>query len=449
MRSLLQLGFKSDPTYHKDSNKAYKMLASPQLTLLPRASSPPKRNTTVFTDNMSLPVHGWFRFSAGYSAEWVETLVREHAQHGPVRVLDPFVGSGTTVVATQAVGACAVGLESHPFYVRVAKAKAQWSVVDPDDFQARALLLLAQANPIDLNDPAPLLVKCFEPETLSRLIGLRDTLARVTTGDPTDQLLWLALVSIIRSCSHVGTAQWQYVLPNRRKARVREPWQAFRDQTTRITQDLRAMSTYDLGQAEVLQGDARVCALVPDSWATLVITSPPYPNNYDYADAARLEMTFLGDVDSWGDLQAKVRTHLIRSCSQHMKGFDLGEALASPLLSPIIDELRPVVAELSVLARERKGHKRYDSMVTAYFTDLAETWLALRRACAPDATVCFVIGDSAPYGVYVPAERWLGELARAAGFGFWRFEKMRDRNVKWENRKHRVPLHEGRLWVTG
>ncbi len=398
---------------------------------------------------MSLPVHGWFRFSAGYSAEWVEALVREHAQHGAVRVLDPFVGSGTTVVATQAVSADAVGLESHPFYVRLAQAKSQWSSVDPDDFYARARSLLAQAQRVELNNPAPLLVKCFEPEALSRLLGLRDSLASVTTGDPTDELLWLALVSIIRGCSYVGTAQWQYVLPNRRKARVREPWQAFRDQVARMTEDLRVMPTLDLGRGEVLQGDARTCALVPDSWATLVITSPPYPNNYDYADAARLEMTFLGDVDSWGDLQAKVRTHLVRSCSQHMKGFDVDEALESSLLSPIIKELRPVVTEMGVLAKERKGHKRYDSMIAAYFTDLAEAWHALRRSCAPAATVCFVIGDSAPYGVYVPVERWLGELAGAAGFESWRFEKMRDRNVRWENRKHRVPLHEGRLWVTG
>lgn len=63
--------------------------------------------------------------------------------------------------------------------------------------------------------------------------------------------------------------------------------------------------------------------------------------------------------------------------------------------------------------------------------------------------VCFVVGDSAPYGVYVPAIEWLGKLAVAAGFRSYDFEKIRDRNVKWMNRKHRVPLCEGRLWVEG
>ncbi|HEV3020862.1 MAG TPA: hypothetical protein VGX76_00285 [Pirellulales bacterium] len=86
-------------------------------------------------------------------------------------------------------------------------------------------------------------------------------------------------------------------------------------------------------------------------------------------------------------------------------------------------------------------------MIAYYFHDLAQVWQALRRVCRPGGTACFVIGDSAPYGIYVPVDRWLGELALAADFKSYRFEKLRDRNTKWKNRKHRVPLHEGRLWV--
>ena len=95
------------------------------------------------------------------------------------------------------------------------------------------------------------------------------------------------------------------------------------------------------------------------------------------------------------------------------------------------------------------GRKSYHTMIASYFIDLANVWQRLRRLAAHGASVCFVIGDSAPYGVYVPVERWLGELAIAAGFRSFEFEKLRDRNIKWKNRKHRVPLKEGRLWVQG
>ena len=63
--------------------------------------------------------------------------------------------------------------------------------------------------------------------------------------------------------------------------------------------------------------------------------------------------------------------------------------------------------------------------------------------------MCLVVGDSAPYGVHVPVERWLGELALGAGFRSWTFQPVRTRNDRWQTRKHRVPLHEGRLWIEG
>ena len=88
-------------------------------------------------------------------------------------------------------------------------------------------------------------------------------------------------------------------------------------------------------------------------------------------------------------------------------------------------------------------------MVAAYFADMAKVWLALRRVCTDGSRVCFVVGDSAPYGIYTPVQMWLGKLAIAAGFKAFEFERTRDRNIKWKNRKHRVPLCEGRLWVTG
>lgn len=48
----------------------------------------------------------------------------------------------------------------------------------------------------------------------------------------------------------------------------------------------------------------------------LVLTSLPYANNYDYADATRLELSVLGIIQRWGDLQTLIRPGLVRSCSQ-------------------------------------------------------------------------------------------------------------------------------------
>ena len=88
-------------------------------------------------------------------------------------------------------------------------------------------------------------------------------------------------------------------------------------------------------------------------------------------------------------------------------------------------------------------------MIAGYFYDMAKMWAELRRVTTDNALICCVIGDSAPYGIYVPVDRWLGELALAAGFKSFTFERLRSRNIKWKNRKHRVPLQEGILWING
>ncbi|HEV7925562.1 MAG TPA: DNA modification methylase [Verrucomicrobiae bacterium] len=407
-------------------------------------------HTSNFLDNMRLPVHRWFRYSAGFSAEWVKWLLAERSGR-KLRVLDPFVGSGTTCLACDEMGVPSHGLEAHPFVHRVARAKLGYAA-DPERFLAKAESAFRFTRKAHAAKDYPELIhKCFGPETLDYLNRFRLAVEAEQDGTREAELLWMALVSSLRVVSKAGTAPWQYVLPGRRKTVPPAPEIALRKAVQMIAADIRFLNRRAKPLAKLCVDDARQCVTVPDAWATMVITSPPYANNYDYADATRLEMTFMGEIRGWGDLQDAVRQHLVRACSQHVppSAVNLDEILATPELSPIRDEIVPVCRELSSLRLVRGGKKTYNNMIACYFLDLAKVWRALRRVCASPSEVCFVIGDSAPYGVYVPVIEWFGKLARAAGFDSWTFEKLRDRNIKWKNRKHRVPLCEGRLWVRG
>ena len=369
--------------------------------------------------------------------------------------MEPFAGSGTALLEAEACGVESIGLEPHPFVWRVAQAKLRWNS-GPARLEALGSSILDQAAKLLGKESegayAPLIAKCFPPEVLHRLSALKRAVAQAEEEGPLLELAWLALVGILRECSPVGTAQWQYVLPNKTKAKVLDPLLAFDRKIKVFSQDMRARQLEGaVASAVVLPCDARTCEQVGDGWADFVVTSPPYANNYDYADATRLEMSFLGEISGWGDLQSTVRHHLIRSCSQQVakEAARMEEMLQSPLLAPIAQELIPVCQQLGVERLLHGGKKNYHAMIAAYFQDMARVWFSLRRATRSGARVCFVIGDSAPCGIYVPVEKWLGELALAAGFHSWRFEKLRERNTKWKNRKHRVLLQEGLLWVEG
>lgn len=406
--------------------------------------------SSTFVPNMRLPVHRWFRYSAGFSAEWAESVIKSIP--GPVRVLDPFAGSGTTLLAAEVSGAASWGLEAHPFVYRIARAKLSWR----NDAQAylRKIEQVRRASRDARTDVAsypPLIRKCYEDEALRQLDALRQGYEQVRDDSPASELAWLTLIAILRKVSTAGTAPWQYILPKKQKRAPADPALAFEECARVIYHDMRLGESVSGPKANLTLGDARSCEGVPRHFANLVITSPPYPNNYDYADATRLEMSFMREIDGWGDLQDAVRKYLVRSCSQHVpeKSVDLRTILQTPELSPIRSEIARVCEQLSEVRESKGGRKTYHLMIACYFRDLANMWKALRSVCASPSKICFVIGDSAPYGVYVPVIPWLGTLALAAGFKSYTFEKTRDRNVKWKNRKHRVPLQEGHLWIEG
>lgn len=424
----------------------------PQLELFPVSKKDKKPDlSSTFANNMSLPVHRWFRYTAGFSATWIRELIESENRK---YILDPFGGSGTVMIESEFAGVNSIGIEAHPYIYRIASAKMTWQI-NPQKFKdsARQLLEIAKAKQIKETDFPALITKCYPLETIQKLEALKQTWFELNDSKELRELNWFVITSILRVSSPVGTAQWQYVLPNKTKGKVIDPFHAFEAKVFEMAQDMSNMQRKypDVTQSKMYLEDARDMKSVPDNWADLVITSPPYANNYDYADATRLEMTFWGDINGWGDLQEKVRQYLITACTQNVTKLKdrADEMLNSNLLSPILPELEEVYNKLAETRLTKGGKKNYHLMVLAYFKDLAQVFYELKRVTKDDCKVCFVIGDSAPYGVYVPVDKWLGRLAIAAGFKSYSFEKLRDRNIKWKNRKHRVPLHEGRLWING
>ena len=423
-----------------------------QTTLFANIKSEPD-NSSTFEDNMKLPIHRWYRYTAGFSADWVASLLKaeQKSKNHKLRVLEPFVGSGTVVLESIFHDVDSIGFESNPYVNRIANAKLAWRKLDIDVLKKEANKVLRDAQTLNICLPEyPSLIKrCYPADVLAKLHALKMAWVSMQEG-LYKEFIWFLITSILRSSSPVGTAQWQYVLPNKSKAKVIDPYLAYSSKLEEIIHDIyMAKAKETSSTATIIMTDAREEVQIPQNWADLVITSPPYANNYDYADAMRLEMLFWGAEDPYFEAQKDAKAHLVRACTQHVGKLknDVQSLINSELLSPIRNELIVVYQQLENERLNHGGKKNYHYMITAYFYDLAKVFRTLYKLTREDCKMCFVIGDSAPYGVYVPVDDWLGKLAISAGFKNYHFEKLRDRNIKWKNRKHRVPLKEGRLWI--
>ena len=127
-----------------------------------------------FVDNMQLPVHRWFRYSAGFSAHWVREVIQAETRAGMLRVFDPFAGSGTVILEAERAGVEGLGIESHPFVARIARAKLRWHE-DVGAFRqlGRSILEAAKRKEGKPTAYPKLISKCFPAEALTKLDALR------------------------------------------------------------------------------------------------------------------------------------------------------------------------------------------------------------------------------------------------------------------------------------
>ncbi len=238
-----------------------------------------KELSTTFLDNMSLPIHRWYRYTAGFSAEWVEKVVTDYIEKEntiDITVLDPFAGSGTTLLACDKLGIKSFGYESHPLIYRIASAKLMWEV-NPCFVKKMSedIFKYAKEKKPGMEEFPEIVQKCYDQANLLQISSLKKALKKFDDGSDEYRIVWLGFVSMLRSASHAGTATWQYVLPNKTKAKVSSAFDAFEKQIDLMIADIELFQSYGATkQSVLLQQDARVESALEDSTIDLVVIMP-------------------------------------------------------------------------------------------------------------------------------------------------------------------------------
>ncbi len=246
-----------------------------QDSLFARATAAPtvsSQASSTFISNMRLPVHRWFRYSAGFSAAWVESVINDARRSGAVRVLDPFAGSATTLLAAETAGVESWGIDAHPFVCRVAKAKLAWRT-DPVLYwqKVEKVRELATTLTPDTSEYPKIIHTCFDEQSLAWLDTLRRAYELTRDETSASELIWLTIVGILRRVAKVGTAPWQYLLPKKTKSNPQQVGVAFNEFAAMVYHDMQTGQGLTGPRARFAEGDARD-SLGMSSRANLVIT---------------------------------------------------------------------------------------------------------------------------------------------------------------------------------
>lgn len=401
----------------------------------------------VYGTSRSRPFDRWFRYPAGFSPDALAAAV-DALGSAPRHVAEPFCGAATAVGAL-GPGRRMAGIEAHPLIAELGALKLRAAPAAVAGLRRHADEAVEGAAMSGLADTAsehPLVRRCFTGPVLNELVALRGELEAAPRSPWRTHLKW-ALLATLRDVASVKVG-WPYQRPSlSREAPHRHAHARFLARVEMIATDLEGRT--ELPAGAVTRGDARRA----ESWRRAsggrnfdgCLTSPPYLNNFDYADATRLELYFLESGCSWAEMCRRVRAGMLVATTQQSSRGRSARALAEVRLHPgVAAQVEELHTKLVAERARRSRGKEYDQVLPTYFADMAKVIAHLRDHSGAGARCAWVIGDSAPYGIYVDTPALIGTLAEGLGFKVLEDTKVRSRGARWRTNgtRHQVALSE-------
>jgi len=357
--------------------------------------------------NNGYAAHALHAFAAKFPPQIPRAFIEVLTRPGDV-VLDPMMGSGTTLVEAAMLGRRAVGVDLDPLALRICRVKT--ARVDPRGAMAAAQTAITQAQGLLLDRAAlrdemarrfdaatrEFQAYWFLPETQDELMALLLGIEQVAEARAR-ALLQLVFSSIIVTKS--GGVSRARDLAHSRPHRVldKQPRSAISEFSKKAIKAISALGAlqFDPASVEIHAGDARGLPL-PDSSVDLIITSPPYANAIDYMRAHKFSLVWFGE--SVEDLSTLRSTYI-----------------GSEKCRDLPEEALPDTVTQAVMAVADKD-RRKAAILHKYLTEMQLVLREMGRVLRPGSAAGIVVGPSTMRGVRVETQLLLSDIAASLGF---------------------------------
>jgi DNA modification methylase len=375
--------------------------------------------STTAVPNNHRSFFNWYIMPEAFSAPLIEKYIQEYRIKPGQTILDPFSGTGTTILVAKLRGINGIGIEINPFLCFASKIKVKWNynlVKLQEDAETlkqniHSRLTHHQLDYSNLKPDMPRIDKWITPKITNKVLGIKELIKEIANPEHQEFFL-LALSAILREISNMKLSPHAF---GSRKHRADAPvFELFILKMKQMISDLRSIQkkSNSWGKAEVIEGDNRCVdvshhELLP---ADLAITSPPYLNNLDYTMQTRMELFFLGFVENMLELRSLRKSMVICDAKAMYKDIKDHELVRD------IESIQKIVNELKEVHRDKKWGWDYPFMASQYFGGIFKMLQNVMTMLKPGARYIIVTGESSHSGVLVPVPDITAELGQRAGF---------------------------------
>ena len=349
-------------------------------------------------------------------------------------VLEPFAGSGTSLITALKLNRPIIWLDYHPLSQLVCRVKTtRFPLIE---ILTECDQIIADANN---QNTAPDTVKFsnkdfwFQQPVQQGLEILKDKI--FSSKALYQPVLLLAFASTVRKCSDMNDGMLLAArrpnvknIPKRTRSDVFKYFQFYVNKTIEALSEWYQISWDSAYSKELPVPDAR--NLKGDWTCDAIVTSPPYINAIDYVWAAKFELHWLGlvknDQDRLNLYSQEIGTERIPS-SEYKQLAQTGHQVIDTLIAEIYSGKKYQASKGQNQLRARVVYK--------YFMDMKHHLASSYNKLSNRGYYCFAVGDiSKICGVDIPVADFLVELATDLGFcEVFRF------HLLLKNRKLNIP----------
>jgi DNA modification methylase len=399
---------------------------------------------------LSMPYQRWFKFKEAFAPAFVVETIRA-LPYEPRHCLDPFGGSGTTALTCQFLGIGSTTIETNPFLADLIESKLISYDIGQLRQTFRQVIRRAKKRKLSartVNHSFPGSPRTFvEPGDGERWVFNREVaeavLALRSEIDEVDDTTCRRFLRVMLGCRLIEVSN---VVVNGKGRRYRSSWKkrsvtptdvfaAFEEACLIGFADIESFRRRRQSDYAVLRGDSRELIKQCKS-ADFILTSPPYPNSFDYTDIYNVELWALGYLTSSID-NHNLRMRTLRSHVQiaHDKGI---AECASPVLHSTYRTL--------VRHRDKLWNPRIPEMICLYFEDLERVLKGCRAVLRKGGYVVMALGNSRYAGVVIDVPRILCDLIESLGFELVKKQSVRSMRASSQQGGRQV-LTESLLWL--
>lgn len=351
--------------------------------------------------------HCYHTYPAMMIPQVARTLIKEYKPKGKFELLlDPYMGSGTSLVEASLVGVNSIGTDLNPLARMMSKVKTtHYSTTDIErifrEIQSD-LIFYDETKVLNRNfDRISNYSFWYSKESLLKLSYLQQLIEQYATNETKDFFL-LALSEVVREVSFTRNGEFKRYRMNTKSIEKFNP-DTFNLFEKKVDRNLKGLAAYNkdannetstniYGFNSIIEIPGNV---IKKNSVDMVVTSPPYGDSHTtvaYGQFSRWALEWFAFENA-------------KDLDRHLMGGNKAKEEIFPTKS--------IRKELDTI--KNVDIKRYEEVI-GFLNDYCLSMQHVAEVVRNGGTICYVVGNRNVKGVQIPLDYFTAEVFESCGF---------------------------------